>query len=377
VSVACDVVAGGEPGFRSASALGLVEQTAPTGRANAITDVSGVRVGHRTVTDPGNRAVQTGVTVVLPHGGNVFREKVTANAHVINGFGKSIGLLQLEELGQLESPIALTNTFSVPAVTEGILDLLLADSPEIGTTTGTVNAVVTECNDSRLNDLRGRHVSRQHVVDAVSEASTGRVLQGAVGAGRGMCAFGLKGGVGTASRVISTPAGELTVGILTLTNFGRLEELVVGGCPVGRALAARRSSAQRADERAESGSIIVVLATDAPVSDRQLGRLLRRVQNGIARTGSITASGSGEIAVGFTTATRIAHQPVAARIELCAIAEDGPVIDALFASIAEATEEAIINSLLNAETVIGRDGRTVEGLPVPRLLELCSRSGSA
>ena len=192
----------------------------PAGEHNAITDVDGVRVGHCTVTARGRPEIQTGVTIVLPHGGNLFREKVVAAAHVINGFGKSVGLVQVDELGQIESPIALTNTLSVPAVTEGLLDHLLAESAEIGRSTGSVNAGVGECNDGLLNDLRGRHVTREHCARALAAARGGPVEQGAVGAGRGMSAFELKGGIGTSSRVVEDPEGAMMIGVLVLFEFG-------------------------------------------------------------------------------------------------------------------------------------------------------------
>jgi D-aminopeptidase len=329
--------------------------------------VPGVRVGHCTVTDAGDPAVQTGVTVVVPHEGDVFREKVVAACHVVNGFGKSVGLMQIAELGQLESPIALTNTLSVPAATEGLLDQLLADNPEIGTSTGSVNAVVCECNDSYLNDLRGRHVRREHVGAALAEASAGPVLQGAVGAGRGMSAYGLKGGIGSASRVVDLDGAAATVGVLVLANLGRLSELVVAGRRLGSLLAR-----ERRDDPGPlgGGSIIVVVATDAPLTDRQLGRVLRRAQNGIARTGSTTASGSGEVAVGFTTAARIPHAPAGLTLRLEALREDGRSFDLLFTAVTEATEEAILNSLFHAETVSGRSGATRQAFPRERLQEL-------
>ena len=355
-----------EPGFLSASRLGLRIGVVPSGPQNAITDVEGVRVGHRTVTDPADPAVHTGVTVVVPHEGNLFREKLVAAVHVINGFGKSVGLLQVEELGQLESPIALTNTLSVPAVTEGLLDHLLAENPEIGTTTGSVNAVVTECNDGFLNDLRGRHVRREHVAEALADAAP-RVVQGSAGAGRGMSAYGLKGGIGSASRVVASPGFTATVGTLVLANLGRLSELVVAGRRVGSVLAREL----RADpDPLGAGSVIVVVATDAPLSERQLSRVLRRAQSGIARTGSNAASGSGEIVVGFTTATRIPHAGAGPTIPLALLREDGPLIDRLFTAVAEATEEAILNALFNAEAVVGRGGARRAAFPVERLAEL-------
>jgi D-aminopeptidase len=360
-------------GFLSAADLGLALGTLPRGPQNALTDVEGIAVGHETVTDDSG-SVQTGVTVIVPHPGNVFREKLIAACHVINGFGKTTGLVQIDELGQLESPIALTNTFSIPAVTEGLLDCLLAESPEIGATTGTVNTVVAECNDSFLNDLRGRHVRRDHVATALAAATAGRFEQGAVGAGRGMSAFGLKGGIGTASRRAPAQPGEATVGVLVLSNHCELRELVVAGRPVGAWLSADAGNPGSANA---GGSVIVVIATDAPVSSRQLKRLLRRAQNGLARTGSSTAHGSGEIVIGFTTADRILHFGDRRSQQPAVLPEDSRYFDPLFQAVTEATEEAVLNSLFNAETVVGRNGACSKAFPIDRLKEFMNRDLNA
>jgi len=362
-------------GFLSAADLGVALGSLPRGANNAITDVEGVAVGHETVTDESG-SVQTGVTVIVPHPGNVFAEKLVAASHVINGFGKTTGLVQIDELGQLESPIALTNTFSIPAVTEGLLDLLLAENPAVGTTAGTVNTVVAECNDAFLNDLRGRHVRREHVAGALAAATTARFEQGAVGAGRGMSAFGLKGGIGTASRraLVGRGAREsVVVGALVLSNFAQLHELVIAGRPVGAWLAAEQD--ERSTEPA-GGSVIVVIATDASVSSRQLKRLLGRAQNGLARTGSCTAHYSGEIVIGFTTANRIVNgggDCGDAALGFRALPEDSANFDPLFEAVTEATEEAVLNSLFNAETIVGHNGARYAGFPLERLPEFMGR----
>jgi D-aminopeptidase len=353
-------------GVLSAAALGVKIGTLPAGPKNAITDVKGVAVGHCTVTNDSNPSIQTGVTVILPHQGNTFRQKVVAACHVINGFGKSTGLVQIQELGQLESPIALTNTFSIPAVTEGLLDVLLKDNPAVGETLSSVNTVVAECNDSWLNDMRGRHVRPQHVRSALRAASMGPVLQGAVGAGRGMSAFGLKGGIGTASRLVGDSA-PWTVGVLVLSNFCQLGELLIAGRPVGKKLESER---QEQPPPAAGGSIIVVVGTDATLSQRQLCRLLRRVQNGLARTGSSTAHNSGEIAIGFTSQVLGSGSATHASDATQVPAEDGPFLDPLFQAVGEATEEAVLNSLFNAQTVVGKRGAQFEGFPIDRLGEL-------
>lgn len=352
--------------------MGVTVGRLPSGPLNAITDVAGVQVGHCTVTDEHDHAVQTGATVVLPHPGNLFRQKVIASCHVINGFGKSTGLIQVKELGQIESPIGLTNTLSVPAVWDGVLDALLSSNPEVGTSTGSVNVVVTECNDATLNDLRGRHVRPEHVATALHSARGGPVLQGAVGAGRGMAAFGLKGGIGTASREIVHGDRRETLGVLVLSNFGSLSDLVVVGRPVGRKLARERAPEP---SPGDGGSIIVVVATTAPLTDRQLGRVLRRVQNGIARTGSTTASGSGEIVVGFTTAFKVPHFTEATTMRFESLVESEELFNTLFTAMTEATEEAILNSLFNAETVEGRNGARRERFPLERLPALLSGAG--
>ena len=258
------------------------------GPKNSIADVAGVTVGHVTLSSgegalvPGQGPVRTGVTVVLPHPGNIFKDKVEAAVHVVNGFGKAAGLAQIHELGVLETPIALTNTFGVPAALDGLLDYVLDQNPDIGVTTGTVNAVVGECNDAFLNDIRGRHLTPSHVLDAIHSAQCD-VIEGDVGAGKGMVCFGYKGGIGTASRQIS----GFTVGCLILTNFGIKENLTIAGAPVGVELW------RREQEQAEAGdgSVIIILATDAPLDSRQLGRLARRGGFGLARTGSVASHG--------------------------------------------------------------------------------------
>jgi D-aminopeptidase len=337
--------------------LGLAIGSGEPGPLNAITDVEGVRVGHTTLDTP---PVRTGVTVIVPHGGNVYREKVPCSVHVINGFGKATGLSQLDELGTLETPIALTNTLCVGAAFEGLVRDALARNPEIGTTTGTVNPVVAECNDQRLNDLRGLHVRPGHVIAAIEAASSGPVAEGSVGAGTGMVCYGWKGGIGTASRHAKN---GWTVGVLVLANFGRPGMLTLAGVPVGARL-------DRPGEQTDDGSCVTVIATDAPADSRQLGRVCRRAQSGLARTGTFVEHGSGEYVLAFTTAARIAHFPATAARAAAQLAEDGPAIDALFEATTEAVEEAVVNALFAAGDVI-EDGRVVwPALPVARVLEV-------
>lgn len=348
--------------------LGVVLGELPPGLNNAITDVEGVRVGHATLWQDEPSVVRTGVTVIVPHDDNVFREKVVAAAHVINGFGKPAGLTQLFELGVLETPIVLTNTLSVGAAMEGIVTYALAANPEIGATTGGVNAVVAECNDSQLNDMRGRHVRPDHIVQAIAEARSGTVAEGHVGAGAGMVCYGWKGGIGTSSRVIPERSGGYTVGVLSLANFGAARHLRIGGALIGESIAPPSGTDDTWPPGA--GSCITVIATDAPASDRQLERLARRVQTGLARTGTIAEHFSGEYALAFSTAARIPHWSDEKTRSVEWLVEDSAVMDALFQAVVEATEESVINALFTADTVTGQNGRVRYGLPVDAVRRL-------
>lgn len=314
----------------------------PVGRLDQITDVPGVSVSHVTLKQG---SIQTGVTALIPHKGNCFREKCLVAAHVINGFGKSAGLIQVQELGTLETPLVMTNTFAVGTASTALIRYMLEDNPDIGTTTGSVNPVVFECNDSKLNDIRGMHITENHVRLALERASgeTGAFEEGAVGAGTGMCCYGLKGGIGSASRLVTLGDITYTLGTLVLTNFGKLHELVVCGRPIGEEIEDQGFG----NEEPDRGSIIVVIATDLPLSARQLGRISKRAQNGIARTGSITANGSGEIVLSFSTANRISHYPDGDLIKAELLHEEK--MDTVFAAVCEAVEESIISSLLHAE----------------------------
>lgn len=315
--------------------------TLASGARDSIADVGEVTVGHATLA---SGRVQTGVTVIRPHHRDLYREPVTAASVVLNGFGKTTGLVQLDELGTLESPIALTNTFAVGTVATAMIRHAVAANPAIGRRSPTLNPVVAECNDGFLNDLAAFAVTEEHYRLAL-DAVVPDFGQGAVGAGRGMSCFELKGGIGSASR--KSADGGSTVGALVLANFGKLRQLVVRGVPVGRMIAGAAD-----DEGAPQGSIIVALATDAPLSHRQLRRLAFRSAAGIARTGSNFAHASGDIAIAFSTAEGVG--------ETAAIAQPGPklrddALDPLFDAAAEATEQAVVNALFAAETVEGRD----------------------
>lgn len=367
------------PGARE---IGLVVGHLPTGRSNAITDVAGVRVGHATVwrgegpLHPGEGPVRTGVTVILPHGDDLFREKVRAAAVTINGFGKVVGFEQVRELGLLESPIALTNTLNAGLVADALIEHAVRDNPEIGVTTGTVAVVVGETNDGYLNDIQGRHVRAEHVRAALHDAADGPVAEGAVGAGAGTSCFGWKGGIGTASRHVSPDAGGYVVGALVQSNFGEPADLTICGVPVGRHLMPAGSGGAGAPER---GSIMVVLATDAPLESRQLGRLAARATAGLARTGSCLEHGSGDFVIAFSTAHRIPHwAPAPTRTESVVI-DEGLVMRWLFPAVVESVEEAILNSLCRAVTVRGRDDHVRHALPVEEVVRVVAagRSGRA
>lgn len=342
--------------------VGLELGLLPPGKWNAITDVAGVRVGHTSVIE--GQDVRTGVTVILPHGDNLFREKVIAATHTINGFGKPCGLEQIRELGTLESPIALTGTLNVPRVADALLTWMLARDEGIARTTSTVNVVVGECSDAYLNDARGRHVHEEHVLAALAGACGGPVAEGAVGAGVGMTAFGFKGGVGSASRRLPAEAGGWTVGALIVSNFGLRAQLTIDGVPVGRRLGGDGEGPP------ERGSVMVVLATDAPLTARQLGRLSRRAVHGLARTGSFSGHGSGDFVLAFSTAQRIPHASGLSELSLRCLPEDGRTFSMLLFAVVEAVEEAVIASLFRAETVSGYQGHVRQALPLPAVLEL-------
>lgn len=343
--------------------------TLPAGRLNAISDVAGVTVGHCTLNDGD---VQTGVTTVLPHGTDLFQNRVPAAAVVLNGFGKSIGLVQLQELGLLETPITLTNTFSVPAMATAQIRQCVAANPETGRKLSTVNPLVFECNDGFLNDIQRLAVTEQHYLQACHSASA-EFEQGAVGAGRGMTCFGLKGGIGSASRCVQLVGGqEYTVGALVLSNFGKLPQMLWGGRAVGAELAqalVRQTtiSDNLPDNEPEKGSIILLIATDAPLDARQLRRLALRAGAGLARTGSVFGHGSGDIALAFSTAYTIPQAEHAA-MPAVAMLHDG-LMDDLFQAVADSTEQAILHALWHASSVTGRDGHQRVALA-----DLCPRA---
>ncbi len=347
--------------------LGLEVGVMSPGSWNAITDVPGVLVGHHTLIE--GTDVRTGVTAILPHGGNIFQEKVPAAVHIGNGFGKLIGTSQIEELGTLETPILLTNTLNVPKVADALLDhmLTLPGNENVRS----VNAVVGETNDGYLNDIRGRHVSAGHVYQALSEAKTGPVAEGNVGAGTGTICFGFKGGIGTASRKLPESLGAYTVGVLVQTNFGGV--LQVAGVPVGQELGKYYFKDQL--QESADGSCMIIVATDAPIQARNLKRLAKRAMLGLAKTGGIASNGSGDYVLAFSTASanRVTYEGVSATEERVLLRNDQ--MSPLFMAVIEATEEAIYNSLFMAETMVGRDGHEIQKLPMDRLEALLRKYG--
>ena len=322
----------------------------PCGPLDKISDVPGLTVGHCTLADG---EVQTGVTALLPHQGDIFHDKVMAASHVINGFGKTTGLVQIDELGTLETPILFTNTLSVGTVETALVKYMLDKNPDICETTGSVNPVVCECNDSGLNDIRGLHVTEENVRAALADCRPD-FAEGAVGAGRGMRCHGLKGGIGSASRVVELDGKQYTIGALVLSNHAVFDDLVVAGTPIQSLLDAHIPPHE------DKGSIITVLATDIPLSERQLRRLCHRALVGLSRTGSFCGNGSGEIVIAFTTANRVPHYSEKAILPMGMVHDDA--INPLFRAVAECVEESVLSSLLHAETVTGYHGRTVRCL---------------
>lgn len=332
----------------------------PTGPLNAITDVEGLKVGHFTKIEGVN--IRTGVTAILPHGGNLFQEKVPGAVFVGNGFGKLAGTTQIQELGTLESPIILTNTLSVAAGISGVIDYTLAQPGN--EMVQSVNAVVGETNDGFLNDIRGMHLTSDEVVRAIENAKIGSVAEGNVGAGTGTVCFGWKGGIGTSSRKLPESLGGYTVGVLVQTNFGG--NLQIAGVPVGEKLG--KYPFKDALEKSD-GSCMIVIATDAPVLERNLERMAQRAMMGLAKTGGIASNGSGDYVIAFSTAEglRIPHSSPSQELQKVEFLGNEDMTS-LFLAVIEATEEAIVNSLFAAETMSGKEGRTVEALPKQQVL---------
>lgn len=366
VAAAQAIVAEERPRLRD---LGVSIGVLPPGKWNAITDVPGVRVGHRTIVE--GDSIRTGVTAVVPHVGDVFQKKVPAAVCVGNGFGKAAGFLQVQELGNLETPIVLTNTLAVGTAVEALVAWTLArpGNEEVRS----VNAVVGETNDGRVNDIRARRVTAKDVASAIDSAESGPVEEGSVGAGTGTVAFGWKGGIGTSSRVLPGPLGGYTVGALVQSNFGGI--LTIDGVKVGEGLGnyPYREEIEAAAGRREDGSCMIVLATDAPLSSRNLERLARRALLGLARTGSFIDNGSGDFVIAFSTKNLEEHGSKAPTRTTEELRND--FVSPLFLAAVESVEEAIGNSLTRATTMTGHRGRRVEAIPIEKLRQLLSRAG--
>lgn len=337
----------------------------PTGTLNAITDVAGVKVGQVTLIQ-GNE-VRTGVTAILPHDGNLFQQKVPAAVYVGNGFGKLAGSTQVEELGTLETPIILTNTLSVPTAADALIDWTMQQPGN--EQVRSVNPLVGETNDGGLNDIRGRHVKKEHVLDAIQKAQSGAVAEGNVGAGTGTVAFGWKGGIGTSSRKLPEKLGGYTVGVLVQTNFGGV--LQINGVPVGEELG--QYSFKETLDKSSDGSCMMIVATDAPLDARNLKRLAKRAIMGLARTGGIASNGSGDYVIAFSTAYRIPYETTEPTAAVTLLHND--YMSPLFLATIEATEEAIVNSLFMAKTTTGTQGHTIQALPREKVLELMKKYG--
>ncbi len=335
------------------------------GTYNAITDVKGVKIGHTTLIKGTN--VRTGVTAILPHVGNLFMNKVPAAVYTGNGFGKLAGSTQVQELGNIETPIILTNTLSVPTAADALIDHALSVE-ENEQVLRSVNPVVGETNDGTLNDIQGRHVTKSHVLEAIRAASPGPVEQGSVGAGTGTICFNYKGGIGSSSRVLSKEQGGFTVGVLVQTNFGG--NLTIAGVPVKEELNALKG------KESGDGSIIVVIATDAPLTSRNLERLAKRAMFGIARTGGNCSNGSGEYVIAFSTAEHLRIPHRAPDLELLKNLElRNDAMTPLFEAVMEATEEAILNSLFRSVSVSGFEGSSIERLPVNEVVKIVKAHG--
>jgi len=324
----------------------------PKGNLNKITDVKGVKVGHCTIDNEENK---TGVTVILPTEKNIFSNKLVAASFVLNGFGKTQGLVQVEELGTLEAPIALTNTLNIGIVHDAITEYMINQCNKDNIEMGSVNPIVCECNDSYLNNIHSRAVKKEHVFKAIENCNE-NFEEGDIGGGKGMSCHSLKGGIGSASRIVEFDGNNYTLGVLVQTNHGLLEDLTIDGKRVGKIIAQRISE----KENIEKGSIIIVIATDIPLDSRQLKRVCKRASVGIARVGSYIGHGSGDVIIGFSTANVIKEDDTKEIITMKVINENK--IDKAFRAVAEACEEAVLNSMITANKVIGYNGHVREAL---------------
>lgn len=320
------------------------------GPLNKITDVEGVRVGHSTIVDG---KIKTGVTCIMPHDGDIFNEKLISASYIINGYGKSLGLVQLEELGTLESPIFMTNTMSVGEVLNSAMKWMIDKYPDVGDKAGAPNIIVTECNDGVINDMRGLYVKGKNVMEAIKNISKD-FEEGSVGAGTGMISFNLKGGIGSSSRIVEIEGKNYTLGSLVLSNFGKIKNLKIQGRDLGRQMYLRSKEKVNGKDK---GSIIMVLATDIPLSARQLKRIAKRSTIGLGNVGSFLGHGSGDIAIAFSTANKIKSKSIE---NIKALRDD--LLDEVFEAAAESIEESVINALLEGKTTLTKDGKKIFSL---------------
>jgi D-aminopeptidase len=363
IGIFCFIFTNAQPRKRARD-YGVKIGVLPTGTYNAITDVKGVQVGHTTIHRDN---IHTGVTAILPHDGNIFQQKVPAAVYIGNGFGKLTGATQVMELGNLETPIVLTNTLNVSTAMDAVIDYTLQQPGN--EKVQSVNAVVGETNDGGLSDIRARAVTKTDVLQAIKQAGTGTVAEGNIGAGSGTVCFGFKGGIGTASRKLPQASGSYTVGVLVQSNFGGV--LQIDGVPVGEELKQFYLSDQLKDSG--DGSCMIIVATDAPLDARNLERLAKRAFMGLARTGGIASNGSGDYVIAFSTteSLRIPHTSSGKTHTTTLLLNDE--MSPLFMAAIEATEEAIINSLFKAETLQGKEQRTVKALPIEDVLEILKK----
>lgn len=359
--------------------LGINIGTLPPGHFNAITDVVGVKVGHVTIIEGsgplvrGVGPIRTGVTAIFPHSGDTYMERVTGAIDWLNGFGECLSSAVVNEFGFIIGPIVLTGSFNVYRVADALQDWSIREHPEVGIESAGLICLVAECSDDILNDVQGRHVKLEHVLEVVDTAKSGPVSEGSVGAGTGMCGYDFKAGIGTSSRVLPKDLGGYTVGCLALMNSGKQNQLIINGVPVGRELSTWRPSGL---DRISNGSCVMIIATDAPLSTRQLKRLTRRAGLGLARTGSIAENGSGDLAIAFSTVNKVPRDPAGMIYEEQSVPDfQEKTINALFQAVTECVEEAVLNSIFKADTMIGKDDTIVHSLPIKEVVEIMKRYG--
>jgi D-aminopeptidase len=358
--------------------LGINKRTMMTARTNTINDVRGVKVGHETIINGegehvrGEGPVRTGVSVIFPHSGDTYMESVPAAMGWLNGFGECLGYGFVQEFGFIIGPIVITNSFNVYSVADALQDWSIEQHPEVGIDSHGLVCVVCECSDDWLNDMQGRHVRKEHVFRAINKASTEPCQEGSIGAGTGMIAFEWKGGIGTSSRVMPSEHGGYTVGVMVVTNFGADEQLIINGVPIGCELSVPYPPIPTDKE----GSCIIVIATDAPFSSQQLKKLTKRAFLGLGRTGGTGRNGSGDLAIAFSTSNKITRDPISIADERTVIHEFSyDALNSLFDATVEATEEAILNSMLMSDTMSGRNNNIVYGLPIPEVIQIMNRYG--